>query len=172
MLKILGSFLIILSTSGMGFLYAYGYKERVRQLRELQFTINALSSEILYSSNPLWIAFLNVANKCSSPFKELFLNMSDSLKEKSTETISDSFELALKQQRDNVYLDKEDLDLLRTFINGLSSNDCEGHKKNFNITQKKLEGLEKIAEENRNKNERLYKYLGVLSGLLIVILLV
>lgn len=172
MLKILGAMLIIMSTSAMGYLYSFGYRERVRQLRELQFSLNSLSSEILYASNPLWIAFSNVSKVCTSPFKELFLKISENLKNRSTETLVEAFNLAYNEYKEEFYLEKEDIELLNTFIQGLSSNDTEGHKKNFNIAIKKLESIEKDAEDKRQKNEKLYNYLGVLSGLLIVILLV
>ncbi|MCX7695078.1 MAG: stage III sporulation protein SpoIIIAB [Caloramator sp.] len=172
MLKIIGGLMVILSTSAMGYLYSFGYKERVRQIRELQFCINSLSSEILYSSNPLWVALNNISKNTSSPFKDLFSKMSDYLKEKKLESIGECFNLALNECKHNLYLEKEDLEILNTFVQGLGSSDFEGHKKNFNIVLKKLEGIEKEAEEMREKNEKLYKYLGVLGGLLIVIILV
>ncbi|WDC83785.1 hypothetical protein PL321_14865 [Caloramator sp. mosi_1] len=80
--------------------------------------------------------------------------------------------MALNECKHNLYFEKEDLEILNTFIQGLGNSDFEGHKKNFNIVLKKLEGIEKEAEDIREKNEKLYRYLGVLGGLLIVIILV
>jgi len=172
MLKIIGSIVVITATSIMGFYYAGIYVERVKQIRSIQYALNILESEIVYTSTPLAEAFKNVSEKSCEPFKKLFLSLSENLRMKNVESVTNAFSIVLSKLRGELYFDKEELEVIDSFMKSLGNTDIEGQKKNFHITIKKLEAFEIRAEENRKKNEKLFKYLGVASGMLIVIILV
>ena len=170
-LKLLGSLIVISSTTIMGFVYSRVYGQRVRQLRDMQYALNMLESEIVYNSTPLTSALCTVAGKCSSVGK-LFNTIADILKSKKCETISDAFNMAIDINKNELYFEDEETALINSFLQSIGSSDLENQKKNFNITVKKLESFEKTAEESKSKNEKLYKYLGLSAGVLIVIILV
>jgi stage III sporulation protein AB len=172
MLKLIGSFIVILTTTIIGFTYAKVYMDRVKQLRDLQYALNMLESEILYTATPLVVALSSVAEKSSEAVKHLFLNMADLLREKKIGSVHEAFNEAYKISKSELFLEDEEVNIIASFMQSLGSSDIEGQKKNFNITIKKLEGFEKKAEELRVKNEKLYRYLGVCAGVLIVIILV
>lgn len=172
MLKIIGSLIVIFATSIMGFYFANVFTERVKQLRELQYALNILETEIVYTSTPLYEALKNVSERSDGSIKNLFLVMSRQLIEKNNQGVLYAFKEAEKLLKTEIFFDKEELEIMYSFMSSLGNSDIEGQKKNFNITIKKLEAFEKKAEEKRTKNERLYRYLGVSAGMLIVILLV
>lgn len=172
MLKIIGSLIVIGATTVMGFYFADTYVQRVKQLRAIQYALAALESEIVYTATPLIEAFHNVSEKCEEPLKKLFLNLSNILREKKINSISTAFNEAIELVKNEIHLGKEEMDVINSFIYSLGDTDIEGQKKNFNITIKKLESLEIKAEENRKKNEKLFRYLGVCTGMLIVIVLI
>lgn len=172
MLKVLGSIIIIGATTVIGFCYANAYTERVRQLRDMQYALNMLESEIIFTSTPLIMALQNAGNKSSDVIRKMFIKMSGLLKDKKVESVADAFKESLTSVRTELYFEKEEIDIIMSFVQSLGISDMEAQKKNFNITIKKLESFEQKAEETRKKNERLYKYLGVSCGILIVIILV
>lgn len=172
MLKIFGSLIVIFATSIMGFYYANVFTERVKQLRELQYALNILETEIVYTSTPLIEALRNVSERCDSGIKKIFLLTSEKLKEKYSLGVLYAFKEAEKSLKGEIFFDKEEFEVLYSFMSTLGGSDVEGQKKIFNITVKKLEAFEKKAEDRRTKNEKLYRYLGVSAGMVIVILLV
>lgn len=172
MLKLIGSIIVICATTIMGFNYASIYTKRVKQLRVIQYAFNILESEIVYTSTPLVEAFQNVGDKSSDTIKKLFLSMSQNLSLKNTQNVLCAFKEAEKSLKGEIYFEKEELEIIYSFMNSLGNSDIEGQKKNFNITIKKLEAFEIRAEESRRKNEKLFRYLGVSAGMLIVIILV
>lgn len=172
MLKILGAFVIIGATTVMGFLYARVFSTRVKQLRDMQYALNMLESEIIYTATPLIHAMRHISEKSNDSVKLLFERISELLREKKAEGVHEAFNQAMKEFKKDLYFEKEEVEVMASFMHSLGSSDIEGQKKNFNITIKKLESFEKKAEETKSKNEKLYKYLGVCAGVLIVMILV
>ena len=172
MLKLIGSLLVIGSTSLIGIYYSRVFFERLQQIRDFQYAFTMLESEIVYSSMPLSEALECVSLKSKSPIKEFFYAFSNKLLKKETEGIVEGFKETLSEFQKEIKLSKEEIDTVISFLKSLESSDMEGQKINFNITMKKFEGFEKKAEVEVVKNEKLYKYLGVCSGILIVIILI
>lgn len=172
MLKILGSLIVVIAAGGIGLIYSGMYVERVRQIREMQYALQILETEMIYSALPLGEALEFTSNKSSSAIAELLDEMAKILKSRAKDNVYDAFKEAYRLKKDQLCFGKEEIDVLEAFVQSLGNSDIEGQKKNFNITIKKLEELEKKAETTRVKNERLYRYLGVCTGLLIVIILV
>lgn len=172
MLKILGSIIVILGASVIGFMYSGVYIERVRQIRDLQYALSMLETEIIYTATPLMEALLSIGDKGGTSAKLIFIRMSEMLDKKKSNSVYDAFKESYKGLKDELCICKEEVDVLESFMQSLGSSDIEGQKKIFNITIKKLEEIEKKAEVVRSKNERLYRYLGVCMGVLIVIILI
>lgn len=172
LLKIVGSLIVLAAATAAGFVASNSFVERIRQLRELQYALRALEAEILYTETPLANAFAAVAGKCDGAVKMLFGFISEQLAGKQVSSVNAAFAMAIGASKKVMHLDKEEIEVLSSFMISLGGTDLEGQKKNFNITMKKLELLEQKAEEARSKNESMYKYLGLCSGVLIVIFLV
>ena len=67
---------------------------------------------------------------------------------------------------------KEDGEILKDFGKNLGSTDKENQLKNFKLIYLQLEKQQKDAENLKNKNAKMYKSLGALVGITIVILLI
>lgn len=171
MLKILGSLIVIGASGIIGFLYSRVYGERVRQLREIQYSLNMLETEIMYNATPLAEALMNIS-KDGGSIKGLFVKMAEILRGKKTDGVLEAYKMSYEESKMYLCFNREEADIIAAFMQSLGGSDIEGQKKNFNLTIKKLEEFEKKADEVRNKNEKLYRYLGVCLGVLIVIILV
>ncbi len=172
MLKLIGGLAIIIATTSIGYVYSMVYEERVRQLRELQYALNILESEIIYSSTPIYEALGAASQNCKTSIGVMLKKMGELLSQRKVSSIHDAFIQAVKEQKSLLYLEKEEQDAIGSFVHSLGSGDIEGQKKNFNITMKKLDVFEKKAEESRDKNSKLYRYIGLCGGVLIVLVLI
>jgi stage III sporulation protein AB len=135
-------------------------------------SLQMLETEISYTSTPLPDAFQNVSVKSRSPAKELFMEAGCNLKSRTYSTVGEAFEKALDTIKDRMSIAKEDIEVLKSFGYSMGTSDTEGQVKSFRLVLKQLEGQEVKAEELRNKNERLYKSLGLLGGIAVTILLI
>lgn len=172
MIKLLGSIIIIISATLMGIIYSQKFSIKVNQIRDIEFLLNMLENEITFTSTPLVQAFINISNKGCNSASKLFLLMSEELKSKKCNSVYDAFKLSYDSVKEELYFDNDELQVIGSFMKSLGNTDTEGQKKNFNITIKKLESFEKKAEDLCTKNAKLYRYLGVCAGTLIVIILI
>lgn len=86
-------------------------------------------------------------------------------------TADTAWEKAVENTYSKLGLNKEDKGILITFGKMLGSSDLEGQINNINLVSSQLKLQEMKAEQMRQKNEKMYKSLGVLSGLAIVVVL-
>ena len=72
----------------------------------------------------------------------------------------------------NTSLTTEDKDIVKGLAKMLGRTDIDGQVSEIRLTSKFLEVQLKEAENQKNKNEKLYKTLGITIGLAIVIVLI
>lgn len=171
-MRCLGVIFIVIACSGVGFLVAGNYCKRPQQLRQLQTAFQMLETQICYSATPLPEALLYVAQRCNSSISLLFKRTGECLSSRQGVTAY----VAWKQSLDDLYkqtaLNHQDQEILLQFGMNLGKSDREEQIKHLQLLQTQLKAEEKNGNEERQKNERLWKYSGVLVGLLLVILLV
>lgn len=172
MLSLLGSAMIIISTTLVGFYYSRGFSYRLKVIRDFQYALTMLQSEIMYSSSPLIEALKYVATKTDGNVSKFFNEFSTLLYKREIEGIQDGFKASINTYKKALMIEEDEIDTIASFLKSLESSDSESQKTSFNITMKKFEAFEKRADEIMKKNEKLYKYLGICSGLLVVIVLI
>ncbi|MBZ4644733.1 MAG: stage sporulation protein [Clostridia bacterium] len=171
-LKIIGCILIIGSTTIMGYSLANKYAKRPEELRALQAALQMLEAEIVFSVNPLPDAFEKISRYVPESIKQIFEYSSHLLKQRTGMTAREAWALSINKLSRDMHLQKEDKEILIAFGNSLGCSDRENQIKNIHLACSKLSMEEKKAEVLKEKNERLYKNLGLLGGLLIALLLI
>lgn len=171
MLKLVGCLFVIISSSGIGFLLGSRFGERVEDIRNFRTSIQMLETEISYSHTPLPEAFVCVAKKSGGAVRAIFEHVGDSLGSRRSGNVGDAFASALNRSSGSVSLSPEDMGILKSFGHSLGCSDVDGQMKCFKLVSKQLEAQQAKAEQERGKNERMYKSLGVLTGLAVSILL-
>ncbi|RKL64230.1 stage III sporulation protein AB [Thermoanaerobacteraceae bacterium SP2] len=169
--KLVGGTMVIISCSMIGFLVAGYYQIRPKILRNLQTAISMLETEINYGRSPLPEALKNIAEKCDKEVSELFMNTMKYLSERSGLTAGEAWEKALEAYAPNSNLNRGDFEILSAFGKYLGATDIQDQIKNIKLTLTHLRQQEVAALEERQKNEKLWRYLGVLSGIMIFLLL-
>ncbi len=172
MFKLIGSVLIILSSSSLGYMIGMRYSMRVREIKLLKISLQMLETEIAYSNTPLPEALKIVCKKSKHPINIIFNKAAANLGKKDCVSVGDAFCKSLDDAKGMYSLIDEDIDILRSFGHSLGSSDVDGQIKSFSLIIKELDAQEIKAEEMRKKNENMYKNLGFLAGVAITILLI
>ncbi|MDD3298929.1 MAG: stage III sporulation protein SpoIIIAB [Bacillota bacterium] len=171
-IKLFGCLIIMACSTSGGYLLAIGYTRRVRELRVFQQALQVLESEILFTSTPLPQAVLQIASRLDRPVDRLFGLFGHILEQRVGHTAGEAWNMAIDGTRDLLCLDREDIDIVRSFGQNLGSTDKENQEKSFRLVKYQLETQLRKAEDKRNKNEKLCKNLGFLLGAALVTLLV
>jgi stage III sporulation protein AB len=172
MLKLLGAFCIVVSCSYLGLKMANLYRKRTELFRFLQNGLTLLETEINYTSTPLPIALERVGKKINKNCQPLFIRAAAILQEKKGVTVAEAWSTGVKALDNEVPLTREEKELLYVFGHGLGGSAKEEQIKNIALTRKQLSLVEKVAEEEQVKNQKMWQYLGFSLGVVIVLILI
>ena len=170
-LKITGSLMVILASAFIGCALSGNYSARPRQLRELQCLFKMLENEISFLSNLLADAFTRICETSRCDTAKFFANAAAHMRSNPSLTASQAWEAAIDDIIGKTALDEEDKAILVSFGKLLGNSDTEGQIKNIELVLSQLKQQENKAEEQRLKNAAMYRRLGVLGGIAIVIIL-
>ena len=161
--------MILVSSTSIGFLLSKRYKDRVNELVIFSKLIKILQNKIRFTKIPLAEAFSEISEiESNITISEIFSEASKKIKSKKCK---DAWIEAIEENRSGLSLKKEDLFLIQNFGNTLGKTDSEGQISEINEFLILLQTQIKSAEEERKKNAKMYKSLGTIIGLAIVILI-
>lgn len=163
---ILGLAVIICSTE-IGILLSKKYVYRLEELDELKNNFKIIENKIKYTYEPLEEIFLEIAEISSFEIKELFEKTAKNIKLKGAE-------IAWKEEIKNseLSLKKSDKNILKEFGNLLGKTNKEGQVNQIKFVNTLLDRQIEKAKEEKAKNEMVYKKLGLILGVGIVIILI
>lgn len=154
--------------SWIGFLFSRQYQYREKELKELKNAFHLLETKIRFTAIPLPEIFEEIAKTSSvTTIAELFRKASCQMQEKNAK---EAWEIAVEQMEGN--LKEEDRRMMKEFGRLLGKTDIDGQMSQIELTKSFLEEQIEKAKLDRKKNEKLYKSLGMVAGLAIVIVLV
>lgn len=171
-LKMIGSIMVIISSSILGYLLSEDCSKRPLQLKTLQNMIQMLENEIRFLSSCIPDAFKRIGQSTDDPVAYFFIASCEYLTNDSGLNASKSWEMAVENNIWNTALNKEDKGILINFGRMLGNSDSEGQIKNIRLLLEQLSLQEEKAEENKKKNETLYKTIGFLGGIATVLALI
>lgn len=162
--------LILSGSTSIGFLLSKRYTDRLGELNTFSNFINLLQNKIKFTHLPLAEIFEEMASIKTDPkIADFFLRVYTKLNIKTTK---EAWNDALEEERYYLNLKNEDINLIKSLGNTIGKTDIEGQMSEINQFTIMLQEKIKEAEQEKNKNEKMYKSLGTIVGLAIVILLV
>lgn len=171
-LKLLVGAILLLSSSTIGYLMALRYSLRVKQLTYFINALNTLETEILYYLTPLPIAMKRVSDRSHSSISWIFEETWSMLSSKEGYEIDEIWKKVINECIDNLSLSKEDIEIIIDFAKELGFGNKDTQNKHFQYTKELLKEQKRKANNEREKNGRMFNKLGVLLGLAIVIILI
>lgn len=163
-------FLIFIITAMIGNIFSKKYRNRVNELKSFKEAFNILESKIRFTYEPIGdifeeISILFESNKISS----IFL---DAKKYMKTLDFKSSWDKSIDNNRKCFDLTNEDISTIKKLGNMLGKTDIQGQLNEIKLNMNFLDIQIAYAEEERKKNEKMYKTLGTIFGLAIIIILI
>ncbi len=166
-IKILIYSSIFLVCSTIGLLKSQKYIYRVNELREFKNALNMFKTKIKFTYEPLPEIFRQISGAIKPNIGSIFKIASYNMNFFSA---GDAWNKAIDTDILNINL--EDKNVLKNLSKLLGATDLEGQLSQIEMTSNFLDEQIKKAEKEREKNESMYRKLGMIIGLGIVIILI
>ncbi len=154
-------------TTFLGLAIANTYRNRVRDLKDIRNILNIIKTKIEYTYEPLPQIFSEISKTPNQGIATIFKTAKEKMQELSA---GEAWIFALENSSTN--MKKEDLDILKKLENLLGKTNVEGQISEIELIKNFIDVQIKKAEIEQNKNEKLYRNLGVIGGIAIVIVLI
>lgn len=166
-IKLIILFIVFVLSNKIGRIIAGKYRYRLEELKEMKNALNIFKTKIKFTYEPIPDIFDEISQTSSQAISNIF---SYAREQMNTKTASNAWKEAVTISENN--LKDEDKQTLNMLSKMLGDSDLEGQVGQIDITINFLDKQIQQAEEEKNKNEKLYKKLGTIMGLAIAIILV
>ena len=166
-IKIIIYSFIFLSCSLIGILISRKYVNRVNELKEFKNALNIFKTKIRYTYEPLPEIFSEISESVNPNISTVFKKAAEKMK---VCAAGEAWDLALKIE--DLSIDDEDRNALKNLSKLLGKTDLEGQLNQIEMTSDFLDKQIRKAEIQKDKSEKMYRTLGMIMGMLIVIILV
>lgn len=172
MIKIIACGMIIVPSTILGIMLGKKYSNRVKNITSIINCLLVLETEIIHLSNPIDVAFRNVDSRTNNNVSNLFSKIIKRLNNNRDVNLYNAFKQELILNRSNLCFTKEDEEILLSLAKVIGVTDKDEQKKHFSTAIQQLKIQRSEAIEVAKKNEKLYKKLGVVFGLLVILILI
>lgn len=158
---------IFIFASVLGKIISKKYTYRLQELCDMKNALNILKNKIKFTYEPLPEIFEYISKNSIKNISTIFNKATQKMK---LETASKAWEEAVEETECN--LKEEDKNVIKMLSKLLGMTDAEGQVSQIEITENFLNSQIQEAELEKQKNEKLYKKLGMTVGAAIVIILI
>ncbi|NLZ38864.1 MAG: hypothetical protein GX893_04570 [Firmicutes bacterium] len=171
-IKWLGAALIITASMIWGNFQAEKLRERTRQLEEFRLALRLLAAEIGYTATPLPRALSLVAERLTlREVQNFFSLIGQELQQSTGIDAATAWLKAAQTARHYLYLTPRDWTVLSRAAAGLGTLGREDQLKQLAAAEAQLASHAADAAEKCASGEKMWRYLGALCGMAVVILL-
>lgn len=171
MLKIAGSILIIMATTGIGLTSGRDLKIRLDNLRYIKKLMLMLRGEIKYLKAPLGEAFLNVGKRAKEPFDSFFNKIALEIDSLECDSFYKIWCKYIDEELVKIRLNKRDCLTLKRVGEHLGYMDKEMQLGMIDLYVEQLDEEIKISKESMDEKIRVYNCLGVTVGIFAVLII-
>lgn len=166
-IKITILFLVFCSSLSIGILIASRYANRVKELKEMKSALNIFETKIKFTCDSVPEIFDEIGLQMGGNIGNIFEISSKKMKELSA---GEAWVQSIEGTESN--LNKEDKQILKKLGKMLGKTDMEGQISEIKLVNNFLDTQIDIAEGEKSKNEKMYKTLGGIIGLTLVIIFI
>lgn len=172
LMKFIGGIAVCLSCSLIGLYLSFRINYRSNDLSELKKALLMLKAEIEFSRNSLPVAFGVLSERTEGKLSEFFMLISVKMSEKSGEEASLIWKNAVSEKLSKTYLEPDDIKCAERLGNVIGHPDSLLQLENIDMALAYIdETVSKLGSQNE-KTSRMYKSVGVVSGVLITVVLI
>lgn len=164
--KILIFSMIIGASSYIGLMLAKKYSNRELELKEMKNALNMFENKIKFTYEDIPTVFSDISEKIQGNIGKIFKTASNKMQNMSA---GNAWEYALE----NTYtsLTKEDINIIKALGRMLGKTDLNGQISEIKLVNDFIDTQIEEAKQEKDKNSKMYKTLGVVVGITIVIIL-
>ena len=153
----------------IGILISKKYSNRVNILKDLKNALNIFQVKINYSLETIPEIFEEISNKIKGPAGKIFKDTVVNINNKN-QLAGTAWENAVDLNASELNI--EDIRSIKTLGKMLGSTDIEGQINQIELVIKFIDTQIEEAVQEKNSNAKMYKKLGAIIGLIIVIVLI
>ena len=153
-------------STAIGLAISKAYENRVVELKEFKNILNIMKTKIKFTYEPLAEIFKQIANNNDTNVEKVFGQMANQITYYQTREVWEDC-----IQDADISINQEDKDILKRLGKLLGQTDVEGQISEIEVIENFLNMQIDKAEEDKKKNQKMYKTLGVTIGLIFVIIL-
>ena len=172
MLKLLGIGLLLSGTAGIGFGKAKELDQRVEELRMLRQFIMLLEGEIRCTHRPLPELLLSLGERTGSPFQSFFTETGRALELHQGLTVQEVWKEQLALSRKDLHLSRQEYEELMEFGGMLGYLDIQMQTELCLWYEERLKISVQTAMSEAGEKRRLYRCLGILSGVVLAVFII
>ena len=159
--------LIFTTSTTIGILYSQKYQKRVLELKDFKTALNMLKTKIRFTYAPLKDIFYDISKSIKSKTAMVF---ETAYKNMERYNATNSWNNAINETE--MSITKEDREIILQFGKLLGKTDIDGQINEIELSLNFLETQIEKAEEEKQKNSKLYKSLGIITGVGLIIILI
>lgn len=157
---------IFLSSSAIGILVSKKYEDRVNELKEFKNALNMFKAKIKFTYEPIPEIFEEISKQINSNTGKIFKLASSNM-----EVLAAGEAWNMAVDTNILSINEEDRSILKNLSKLLGQTDIDGQINQIELTSKFLDEQIVKAEKEKLKSEKMYRTLGIVIGLGIVIIL-
>lgn len=165
--KLLGAALVVAAGAGVGWQQAARLERRVRELRSLTLALRVLEKEIAVGATPLPLALERAAGVAEPAVARLLRVASGRISDGSGRSTQVAWEEALRAVP--LCLAPPDLEVLHGLGVTLGTCGRADQIRHISLVRERLAASEQAARDEEQRQGRLYRYLGVLVPLALLL---
>ncbi|RAL26573.1 stage III sporulation protein SpoIIIAB [Thermoflavimicrobium daqui] len=171
MIKLMGACLVFLAATWAGFFLARSYRERPRHIRQLRSALSLLETEIGYGTRPLIQACEQISLRVDGVIATIFRQCAENLKQMDGASTYECFRQAIEEQWPKTAMKKPEKQVFLQFSQTLGVSDRQDQLQHVAMAQANLDVEERKARDEQVQYEKMYRTVGILCGVFIIILL-
>lgn len=171
MIKWIAAAFVVFGCGYLGISYAKTAEIRIRQMEMLEQMLCQLEFNIVFLLKPFPQALKSVAGSYTGAASRLFANIADRLA-KAPEISPETAYRQAVEETTGIRLRVEEKDVLQEFFRHIGRGNRENTRDGIRMAVAKLRTVRETAAAEQEKDGKLWRSMGFLGGLLIVLLLV
>lgn len=171
MLKAVGILCILAGSTGLGMSMARELELRIEELLQLQKLMLRLRGDPVYAPDSPG-GFFNLAGSASPPFSDFFRQTSLELQDRSGQTAEEIWTRNLQKHFSGLHITRQELTELEKLGSMLGCLDVEMQVSTLDYYLDQLRQSAEQAEQSAESRRKLYRYLGILSGAALAVLII
>lgn len=171
MFKAVGLGIILISCAGAGFAFARELTQRLCDLEMMLQVSLLLKGEIQYGNASLYDAFTAVAGKMKGKYREFLLSVSEEMKVQKGEPFSVLFQRCARTYFEQSCLCAQEKEKLYSLGERLGYLGVDMQMKQLTLFEKELEFSIENLQKELPARMKIYRSLGILSGVLLMVVL-